>query len=247
MDVDSQRDMRTPELEQAATLCDRRRTAEAIAVLRTLLAEDPHDVDALGLLGEAQLADHDPDGALATATTAIELDPERALPRRQASIAASRRGRHREAIAHAEDAIRLAPDDHRGFVALARALLRAKRNIERARHMAVRAIVLAPDEAEPHLAFGLVSRAEGEDLAAEAAFHRVLALAPGNMAALNELARLRVRRATLGLRSGSAEGVNGSAPAEPTGAGTVVTRRSLDHVARVLLSRVSRSRVTAST
>ncbi|HEX3977418.1 MAG TPA: tetratricopeptide repeat protein [Solirubrobacteraceae bacterium] len=191
MDVDSPQEMQFQELEQAATLYDRRRTTEAIAVLRALLADDPHDLEALGLLGEAQLADHDPDGALATATTAIELDPERDLPHRQASIAASRRGLHRDAIAHAEEAVRLAPDDHRGFVALARALLRAKRDLERARHVAVRAIVIAPDEAESHLTFGMVSRAEGEAVAAEAAFRRVLRLDPGNMAAHNELARLR--------------------------------------------------------
>jgi Flp pilus assembly protein TadD len=245
MDVDSLKDMRTRELDQAATLCDRRRTAEAIAVLRALLTEDPDDLDALGLLGEAQLADHDPDGALATATTAIGLDPERPLPHRQASIAASRRGLHREAIAHAEDAVRLAPDDHRGFVVLARALLRAKREIERARHVAIRAIVLAPDEAEPHLVFGMVSRAEGEDVAAEAAFRRALQLAPGSIAAHNELARLRVRRATLGLRTGSAAGAAGSAPAENTEVRIVAPRRSLDHLARILLSRVSRSRAAA--
>ena len=245
MDVDSPKDMRTPELEQAAELYDRRRTAEAIALLRALLAEDPDDLDALGLLGEVQLADHDPDGALATASTAIGLDPERALPHRQASIAASRRGLHREAIAHAEEAVALDPYDYRGFVALARALLRAKRDIERARHVAVRAIVLAPDEAEPHLVFGMVSRTEREDVAAEAAFRRVLQIAPANIAAHNELARLRVRRATRGLRTGSAEGATGAGPLDGTNGGIAVARRGLDHVAHILLSRVSRSRATA--
>ena len=243
MDVDS-RDMRTPLVEQAARLCDRRHTTEAIALLRAVLAEDPHDLDALGVLGDAQLADHDPDGALATATIAIELDPERDLPHRQASIAASRRGLHREAIAHAEKAIRLAPHDHRGFVALARALLRAKRQLEQARHVAVRAIVLAHDEAEPHLVFGMVSRAEGEDAAAEAAFRRVLQLDPGNMAALNELARLNLRGVTLGLRARPAESA-GSAPTEPSDDRVAGSRRTLDHVGRILLARLSRSRMTA--
>jgi tetratricopeptide (TPR) repeat protein len=245
VDVDSLQDMRIPELEQAATLYDRRRTADAIAVLRHLLVEDPHDLDALGLLGEAQLADHDPDGALATAMTAIALDPDRDQPHRQASIAASRRGLHRDAIAHAEEAIRLAPGDHRGFVALARALLRAKRELEQARHVAVRAIVIAPDQAEPHLVFGMVSRAEREFAAAEAAFGRVLQLDPGNMAAHNELARLRVRRETLALQPGPAESLTGSAvPASPD-VQNAVPRRNLDHMARVLLARVSRSRATA--
>lgn len=168
---------------------------EAIERLRSALAQDPQDLEALGRLGDAQLADHDPDGALTTAITAIELDPERDLPYRQAAIAASRRGLHRAAIAYAEDAVRLAPDDHRGFVVLARALLRAKRDLERARHVAVGAIVRAPEAAEPHLVFGMVSRAEGEYAAAEAGFRRALALEPGNVTARNELARLEVRRA----------------------------------------------------
>src|ERR1700744_5516466 len=109
---------------------------EAIERLRDLLAEDPYDVETLGRLGDAQLADHDPDGALVTATRAIELAPERAQPHRQASIACSRRGRHREAIAYAEETIRLAPGDARGFIVLARALLRAKRDLVRARQAA---------------------------------------------------------------------------------------------------------------
>jgi tetratricopeptide (TPR) repeat protein len=245
MDVDALHDMRTPELEQAATFFARRRTAEAISVLRALLAEDPHDLGALDLLGEAQLADHDPDGALATATTALGLDPKRDLSHRQASIAASRRGLHRDAVTHAEEAIRLAPDDHRGFVALARALLRAKRDLEQARQVAVRAIVLAPDAAEAHLVFGMVSRAEGEDAAAEAAFRRVLQLDPGNMAAHNELARLRLRRAARGLRGTPAENVAGSEDAGSTDGDIAVPRRNLDLVGRILLARLARGRATA--
>lgn len=245
MDVDALREVRTPELEQAATLFARRRAAEAIAVLRTLLAEDPHDLDALDLLGEAQLADHDPDGALATATTALGLDPKRDLSHRQASIAASRRGLHRDAVTHADEAIRLAPDDHRGFVVLARALLRAKRDLEQARRIAVRAIVLAPDEAEPHVVFGMVSRAEGEDAAAEAAFRRGLQLDPANMAAHNELARLRLRRAARGLRATPAESPAGSAPAGSADGDIAVPRRNLDLVGRILLSRLARGRATA--
>jgi Flp pilus assembly protein TadD len=170
----------------------------AIGLLQMMLAEDPHDLDLLGRLGNAQLADHDPDGALRTASVAIELAPDRDLPHRQASIACSRLGRHREAIAHAEEAVRLAPTEPSAFLALARALLRAKCDLERARRAAVRAIVIAPEEPEPHLVFGMVSTAEGEHSAAEAAFRRALQLDPGNVAARNELAHLELRRAIQG-------------------------------------------------
>lgn len=210
----------------------------AIERLRALLAEDPHDVETLGRLGDAQLADHDPDGALVTATRAIELDPQRAQPHRQASIACSRRGRHREAVAYAEEATRLAPDDERGFVVLARALLRAKRDLERARHAAIRAIVTAPEAAEPHLVFGMVSAAEGEHAAAEAAFRRALQLAPDTVAARNELARLQLRRV---VEAGAGKPVGGGAVtidavnyAPRTGA----ARRPLDDVRRALHTRL---------
>lgn len=185
----------TSVLEEAAALCELGRAAEAIARLRALLADDPHDLEALGLLGQAQLADHDPDGACLTAAAAIRLAPERDLPHRQASIAASRRGRHRDAIAHAEEAVRLAPDEPAVFTVLARALLRSKTDLPRARRAAVRAIVLAPDEAEPHLVFGMVAAAEREHAAAAAAFQRALHLDPGNATVRNELARLDLRRA----------------------------------------------------
>ena len=219
--------------------------AETTAELRALVAAYPGDLDALGRLGDAQLADHDPDGALATATTAIELDPNRGLPYRQASIAYSRRGNHREAIAHAERAVRLAPTDPRGFTALARALVRAKRDLERARYAAVRAIVIAPDAAEAHLVFGIVSGAEREDAAAEAAFRRALALDPGNMTARNELARLAMRRAALGLRGGSAQPATGVTAADlPVEVAT--PRSDTDQAARTLLSRLVRRRVTAA-
>jgi tetratricopeptide (TPR) repeat protein len=219
--------------------------SEPIERLRVLLAEDPHDVETLGRLGDAQLADHDPDGALVTATRAIELAPERAQPHRQASIACSRRGRHREALAYAEEATRLAPDDHRGFVVLARALLRAKCDLERARHAAVRAIVTAPEAAEAHLVFGMVSAAEGEHAAAEAAFRRALQLDPETMTARNELARLELRRA---VEAGAGKPADGSAVI----VGTVnnapragAARRNLDDVRRTLQACLRSLRATA--
>jgi len=241
MDVDSLNETRCAALAAAPHNTPLRETIQG---LRIRLAEDPGDLDALGRLGDAQLADHDPDGALTTAITAIELDPERDLPHRQASIAASRRGLHRDAIAHAEDAVRLAPGDHRGFVVLARSLLRAKRDLARARRVAVQAIVRAPEEAEPHLVFGMVSRAEGEYAAAEAGFRRALQLEPTNMAARNELARLEVRRA---IQTGS--GTRMIAVPAPGGAEIRETRiaaarRNLDAV-RALQARLRARRATA--
>jgi cytochrome c-type biogenesis protein CcmH/NrfG len=236
----------TSVLEDAAALCEHGRPAEAIARLRALLADDPHDLEALGLLGQAQLADHDPDGARLTAAAAIRLEPERDLSHRQASIAASRRGLHREAIAHAEEAVRLAPAEPSVFIVLARALLRAKTDLPRARRAAVQAIVLAPDQAESHLVFGMVSAAEREHAAADAAFHRALHLDPGNATARMELARLTLRRAAL---ASFARATGGPAPglATPLSDSHPISgpHWNLDHVVRVLHPGLRRRRITA--
>jgi Flp pilus assembly protein TadD len=236
---------RSCELEQAAALCVVKRYAEAIRRLRVLLVRDPQDLDCLGLLGEAQLANHDPDGALVSATKAIALEPERDLPHRQASIASSRRGLHREAIAHAEEAVRLAPTEHRAFVVLARALLRAKTELPRARRSAVQAIVLAPNESEPHLVFGMVSVVDREHAAAEAAFQRALALDPSSASARNELARLGVRRSAQVAPTTPVPVAVGRASAAPTRVPEPVRRRKLDIVARVVHARRSRRPGTA--
>jgi len=236
---------RTRQLEQAAALCAGKRHAEAIRSLRSILTDDPHDLEVLARLGDAQLADHDSDAALVTATTAIELDPERDLPHRQASIASSRRGLHRQAIAHAEQAIHLAPTEAAAFVVLARALLRAKTDLPGARRAAIQAMVLAPEHAESYLVFGMVSAAEREDAAAEAALHRALTLDPGNVSARNQLDRLTLRRAAEAHPTPRAGPVKDSATAVGPDTATGVSRRHLDSMARVLRSVISRRRATA--
>jgi Flp pilus assembly protein TadD len=236
---------RSRELEQAAALCAVKRYTEAIRRLRVLVVHDPHDLECLGLLGEAQLANHDPDGALLSATKAIALDPERELPHRQASIASSRRGLHRQAVAHAEEAVRLAPTDHRGFVVLTRALLRAKTDLPRARRSAVQAIVLAPDESEPHLVFGMVSVVDREHAAAAAAFQRALALDPSSASARNELARLDLRRSAQAAPARVVHAAMGRAGAAVARAPEPVRRRKLDIVAWVVRARRSRRPRTA--
>jgi tetratricopeptide (TPR) repeat protein len=237
---------RSSELEQAAALCAVKRYTEAIRRLRVLLAQNPQDLDCLGLLGEAQLANHDPDGALVTASKAIALDPERDLPHRQASIASSRRGLHRQAISHAEEAVRLSLTEHRAFVVLARALLRAKTDLPRARRSAVQAIVLAPNESEPHLVFGMVSAVDREHAAAAAAFQRALSLDPSSASARNELARLDLRRSAQAAPARVVHAAVGRATAAVARAPEPVRRRKLDIVARVVRVRRSRRLRTAA-
>ena len=179
-------------MERAAALCDLGRSNEAISRLRMLLVDDPHDLDALALLAEAQFDGGDPDGALITAESAISIAPEAAWPHHAASVACRRRGLRPEAIAHAKEAVRLDPDNPWSFMTLARALLSGKADVAGANQAASKALELAPDEPEAHLVSGIVSVAGGEVVAAATAFRKVLQLDPTNTAARDELARLRL-------------------------------------------------------
>jgi Flp pilus assembly protein TadD len=179
-------------MERAAALCDLGRSNEAISRLRMLLVDDPHDLDVLALLAEAQFDGGDPDGALITAESAISIAPEAAWPHHAASVACRRRGLRPEAIAHAKEAVRLDPDNPWSFMTLARALLSGKADVAGANQAASKALELAPDEPEAHLVSGIVSVAGGEVVAAATAFRKVLQLDPTNTAARDELARLRL-------------------------------------------------------
>lgn len=179
-------------MERAAALSDLGRSSEAISRLQMLLADDPDDLDVLALLAQAQFDGGDPDGALITAESAISIAPEAAWPHHAASVACRRRGLRPEAIAHAEEAVRLDPDNPWSFMTLARARLSGKADVAGASRAATQALELAPDEPEAHLVSGIVSVAGGEMVAAATAFRKVLQLDPTNSAARDELARLRL-------------------------------------------------------
>ena len=179
-------------MERAAALSDLGRSSEAISRLQMLLADDPDDLDVLALLAQAQFDGGDPDGALITAESAISIAPEAAWPHHAASVACRRRGLRPEAIAHAEEAVRLDPDNPWSFMTLARARLSGKADVAGASRAATEALELAPDEPEAHLVSGIVSVAGGEMVAAATAFRKVLQLDPTNSAARDELARLRL-------------------------------------------------------
>ena len=223
----------------------RQRYTEAIGRLRVLLHEDPHDLDCLGSAGRRPVGRprprrraahrHHGDRARPRARPAPPPGEHRLQPARSAP-----RGHRRTP----SEAVRLAPAEHRAFIVLARALLRAKRDLPRARRSAVQAIVLAPDESEPHLVFGMVSSADREHAAAEAAFQRALTARsrPALRPATNSLAstsggppgaarRHRVR--PLWVRAPEARGRPSRPPPEAR------------HVARVVRARLSRRPGTA--
>jgi hypothetical protein len=105
--------------------------------------------------------------------------------------------------------------------------------------VAASALVVAPENVEPHLAAGVVAAAANDRPQAEAAFRHALAIDPENSAAHNELARMhmggRLHTDPAGLAD-AAKGFASSVRANPHGQ---TGRRNLEHVLRVFLAKAS--------
>ena len=105
--------------------------------------------------------------------------------------------------------------------------------------------MIAPEAAEAHLVFGMVSVAEGEPVAAEAAFRRALQLDPDTVAARNELARLELRRA-IDAGAGKPIGASAVMVSSVNNAPRIgAPRRNLDDVRRALNACLRSLRATA--
>jgi tetratricopeptide (TPR) repeat protein len=155
------------------------------------------------------------------------------------SIAYRSLGQGDEAIEHAREAVRLEPDEPLAYVVLVHALLLDRSQLEQARAAAARAIELAPELPSAHLMCGAVAEAAHDRRKAEAAFRRGLALDPSDPRMHRGLARVKANKRSYVDPTGLAAAARGFATAlavEPT---DLRTRRSLEHVLRVWLARVS--------
>jgi tetratricopeptide (TPR) repeat protein len=178
-------------LARASTLCELCRYAEAQAVLSEAIASQPRNAEAWSLMARVQLGQEQPLAALHAARAAISIAPTHDWPVRLESAALGGLGRHEEAADAAATAVRLAPQDWRSQAQLAEALTPIKQRLNDAGAAAGRAQELAPQEARPHIAAGLVAEADGRRGDAAKAFVRALALDPQNGAAHANLERLR--------------------------------------------------------
>ncbi|MCO1580985.1 tetratricopeptide repeat protein [Crossiella sp. SN42] len=148
------------------------------------MTEEP---EALCRQAAAYLANNKPKRALHAAERATELAPDAEAPHRLRGIALTELGRHAEAVAAAREAVRLAPGDWRGQVALAEALGAGGAMLDPQRpegHQAVaaarRAVELAPAEPRCFEVLGDIAlRATRWDIT-EQAYLAALRLDPGN-------------------------------------------------------------------
>lgn len=175
------------------------RPDEALAALRPVLAQHPDEADLLCLAAQAHLVRDDDEVALGLAGRAAALDPDGEWPHRLRSIALRALGRPQEAAEAAYRCVQLRPFHYLPHLQYARCLAMLPGGLEQAWAEGNRAVQLAPQEPEVHLLMAQLAHpttGTGPDglRVAEAALRRTLELDPTNAAALNDLARIQLRR-----------------------------------------------------
>jgi tetratricopeptide (TPR) repeat protein len=238
------------QLHRASALCDLRRYADALELLRAAIAADSQNASAWCLLVRAELGVNDVERGLQAARTAVSLAPEQSQPHLALSYALAVSADYEQAVRAAREAVRHAPHDGYAHAHLARVLVavakagkkRAERRLtlEEAGSAARRAVELAPDDAESHLAAGAAAYAAGQGQEARDAFARALAIEPQNAVAHNELARLRMpgRRQLLDSEA-LAEAAGGFATAVRADPRWEAAARNVDVALRTFLSRLA--------
>jgi tetratricopeptide (TPR) repeat protein len=229
------------ELQRASALCDLGRFSEAITLLGRLVASDPDNGYAWCLMAQAQLGQDEPANALEAARAAASKAPNEEWPHRLASVALGRLGRHREAAQAAREAVAREPSGWQTHAQLAHAVSHKGANaveLREAELAAGRAVAIAPDQAEAHIAAGVALAALGRRDDAANWFNRALEIDPQNSAAQHELARVRVSRNRLRAADPRrlADSASGFATALRTDPSAAVSRRSLDRVLRLFLA-----------
>jgi protein O-GlcNAc transferase len=165
------------------------RIAQAQALYRQVLAQQPDQPDALHLLGVLAYQAGQPRTALDLVRRAVALNP--AAPDFQINLGEilCATGRTDEAIAAYRAAARLSPRSAIAFNGLSIALL-ARGQLAEALDAAHRAIELQPDYPQAHNNLGNILHAQKELDSAIASYRRALALRPGFAQAANNLAVL---------------------------------------------------------
>ncbi|WP_230883372.1 hypothetical protein [Planomonospora sp. ID82291] len=146
--------------------------------------DDPHRWCAAAL---ERLERGRPEAALEAARRAVEHDtpdgPAAGWGYRLASLAFERLGRDAEAVAAAEEAVRLAPGSWAARLRLGSALRRIPGRWAQAWAQAARAVRYAPDEPDPHVLAGDLALLRGEHRRARAAYRAALRRAGDHPAA----------------------------------------------------------------
>jgi Flp pilus assembly protein TadD len=181
--------------QAALRLINAGRADDALGLLSGFLAEHPEDVTALGLMSLAHLRAHRWSEALKAADLAIGLDPGYLPGWQRRSIALIELDRAADSEASAVEYLRLAPDQWHAHYTMARVLRSVRGRRQEALRHALKAVELAPDDADAHNLLGVIQRALENRASAEQAYRQALAIDPTHALARSNLALLNLGRA----------------------------------------------------
>jgi tetratricopeptide (TPR) repeat protein len=232
----------TTAVAMAAAQFQRGDATAAAELLGPVLAAEPDNVRALVLMTHVQLALKKPDLAQHAAQQAVQVAPEAAEALGALSRALTGLDRHDEAVALAERAMRLEPDNAYRHNRLAWALLGDGRRGVEAEHAGRMAVRLDPNEADFRITYAMVMKQLDYTDRARQALRDALALEPDNAVAQHELATLDVTHGNpfaLGRLARGASGLAGALRTDPTQQASkfmldVALRRFLVYTAVVL-------------
>ncbi|SNY74333.1 tetratricopeptide repeat protein [Paractinoplanes atraurantiacus] len=205
-------------IARAAAQFQRGDAAGAAQLLGPVLAAEPDNVRALVLMTHTQLALREPELAHEVAHRAVETAPESAEALSALSRALTGLERHDEAIAVAQAAARIEPENAYRHNRVAWALLGGGKRTVEAEHAARRAVELDPEEADFRITYAMVMKQLDYTDRARQALRDALALEPENAVAQHELATLDVVHRNpfaLGRLARGASGLAGALRADP--------------------------------
>ncbi|WP_228718541.1 tetratricopeptide repeat protein [Kitasatospora acidiphila] len=179
-----------PLVEQAAALMALDRTDEARALLARRLADDPSDVRAWTRLARCHLSAEEYEEALAATGEALALAPEDYDAHCVRVYALRRLVRPDEALAEAQETIRINPQLWQGYAALSEALTAFQPRWPEALEAAATAVRLGLDEVDAHSALWKAAVVNGRFDLRHRAVLEILRIDPQDAWALGERARM---------------------------------------------------------
>lgn len=174
------------------------RADDAAALLSVVLAEQPDNLIALGLLALAHLRAHRWTDALAVADAAIGLSPDYPPAWQRRTIALLELDQPAAAEAAALEYLRLGPEQWYAHYLMARVLYTVRGRRQEALRYAENARGLDPNQADVHNLLGVVHRALERRAEAAECYRAALAIDPTHAVARSNLALLQLGRSGTG-------------------------------------------------
>ncbi len=173
------------------------RLAEAGAICRQILAQEPNHPDALHLLGVTTVQLGQADAGIELIRRAIAINPGAADYHNNLGIALRGNGQLDEAVSACRQALRIKPGSAQTYNNLG-AALSAKGSLDEAMAAYREAIALKPDYADAHNNLGIALAGKGQLDEAVASYRQAIALKPNYAEAHNNLGNVLAGKGQLG-------------------------------------------------